>query len=69
MLLFLFGGGVSYTIGVTWFVRDGRTCGVPDHTIWHLFVLNGSFMHYLCIMYYLVPFPYDGHIPWDVPEI
>lgn len=56
-------GGVSYTIGVPWFARDGQICGVPDHTIWHLHVLAGSFMHFLCIFWYIVPFPYEGIPP------
>ena len=33
-LWLLVGGGVSYTVGVIWFVKDARSCGVPDHTIW-----------------------------------
>merc|ERR1712136_259367 len=41
-------GGLLYTAGVPWFLRDGWTLGVPDHTIWHLFVLAASMAHYLC---------------------
>ena len=60
----LVGGGVSYTVGVIWFIKDGRSCGVPDHTIWHLWVLGGSMMHFYCVLWYLVPFPFDGNGPW-----
>lgn len=63
-LWLLLGGGVSYTVGVYWFVKDARSCGVPDHTIWHIFVLAGSMMHYFCIAWYLVPFPYGQVGPW-----
>ena len=59
------GGGIAYTIGVPWFIKDGRTCGVPDHTIWHLFVLAGSTLHYAAVYLYIVPFPYDGVSPWS----
>ena len=58
-LAYLLGGGVLYTAGVPFNVRDRRTFGLPDHTIWHLFVLGGSMLHYFCVYYYLLPFPYE----------
>lgn len=42
-------GGVLYTAGVPWFVRNGHTAGIPDHAIWHLWVVAGSATHYICI--------------------
>ena len=61
----LFVGGVLYTVGVPFFVRDKRTIGIPDHTIWHLFVMAASAAHYYCVLLYLVPFPYeDVPLPW-----
>lgn len=45
-------GGVLYSMGVPFFVRQKRTLGLPDHTIWHLFVLAGSLSHYFCILWY-----------------
>ena len=61
----LFVGGVLYTVGVPFFVRDKRTIGIPDHTIWHLFVMAASAAHYYCVLLYLVPFPYEGvPLPW-----
>ena len=63
----LIGGGVSYTVGVIWYVKDGHSCGLPDHTIWHCFVLAGSMMHYYCVLWYVVPFPYGGQGVW-LPE-
>ena len=65
-LALLVGGGVFYTAGVPFCIKDKRTFGVPDHTIWHIFVLVGSISHYFAIFYYLMSFPYDGgsvHLP------
>lgn len=45
-------GGVLYSAGVPFFVKEKRTLGLPDHTIWHLFVIAGSVSHYLCILWY-----------------
>ena len=36
----LIAGGVLYTIGVLWFVRNAQTCGIPDHTLWHIFGMS-----------------------------
>ncbi len=58
-------GGVLYTAGVPFFVRDKRTAGIPDHTIWHVFVMVASATHYYAVLRYLVPFPYEGvPLPW-----
>lgn len=59
-LFYLVGGGILYTAGVPFNVRDKQICGLPDHTIWHLFVMGGSVMHYICIYGYLLNFPYDS---------
>jgi len=48
-------GGLFYTGGVPFFVRNRRTLSMPDHTLWHIFVLAGSTFHYFCIMWYVVP--------------
>lgn len=53
-------GGIFYTGGVPFFVRDRRTFGVPDHTLWHIFVLAASITHYFCIMWYAMPLDLDG---------
>lgn len=50
-------GGLLYTGGVPFFVKAGRTWRVPDHTIWHLFVLAGSIAHYFCILWYCLEVP------------
>lgn len=47
-------GGVLYTVGVPWFVRDAQTFGIPDHTLWHLLVLCASILHFFCIYFDVV---------------
>lgn len=46
-------GGVAYTVGVPFFVRDNNL----DHAIWHLFVLSGSIFHWLGIYFYVAQRP------------
>lgn len=41
----LVGGGIAYTVGIV-FYRSGRRY---MHFVWHLFVLAGSVLQYLCI--------------------
>lgn len=51
-LLLLLAGGICYTAGVYFFVKEN----VPYyHTVWHLFVLAGSAFHFFGIFWYLVP--------------
>lgn len=51
-LLFLLGGGLCYTFGIYFYVKEK----IPyNHTIWHLFVLSGSAMHFFGIFFYLIP--------------
>jgi hemolysin III len=51
-LLLLFFGGAAYTGGV-WFYAH-RTLPYA-HTIWHLFVLLGSALHFFAILLYVTP--------------
>ena len=44
-LFWLFVGGVGYTGGVPFFVRNRNL----DHSIWHLFVMSGSIAHWWCV--------------------
>jgi hemolysin III len=46
-------GGVGYTAGVPFFVRNNNM----DHAIWHLFVLSGSIFHWLAVYLYVAPTP------------
>lgn len=51
-LWLLFGGGVSYTLGVAFYVWRGLRY---HHAIWHLFVLGGSVLQYLAVLWYVLP--------------
>ncbi|KAL7558661.1 hypothetical protein ACA910_010036 [Epithemia clementina (nom. ined.)] len=45
-------GGVAYTSGVPFFVRNNNL----DHAVWHVFVLAGSILHWCGIYFYVVDF-------------
>lgn len=49
-LLFL--GGISYTVGILFYVAKKIRY---MHSIWHLFVMLGSALHYFCIVLYVLP--------------
>ena len=51
-LWLLFGGGVSYTAGVLFYVWRGLRY---HHAVWHLFVLGGSVLQYFAVLYYVLP--------------
>jgi hemolysin III len=49
-LFWIIAGGVTYTIGVIFFVLDTR---LPyAHFIWHLFVLLGTVFHFIAVLSY-----------------
>lgn len=50
-ILWLLAGGLSYSLGVIFFVSDRLKY---SHTIWHIFVLGGSFCHFFAILYYVI---------------
>lgn len=51
-LYFLLAGGLSYTVGVVFFIWQR----IPFfHLIWHLFVLGGSICHFFAILIYIIP--------------
>ena len=47
----LIAGGISYTIGVLFYVFDKIKF---FHSIWHVFVLAGSIFHYSMILIYII---------------
>ena len=49
-IIFLFAGGISYSVGVIFYVKRNLIYG---HGIWHLFVLAGSIMHFFAVIYSL----------------
>ena len=45
-------GGILYTVGIVFFALDSRLRHA--HGIWHLFVIAGSFLHFVAITFYVV---------------
>lgn len=54
-LMWIILGGVFYTCGIIFFAIDKKISYF--HTIWHLFVLAGSFCHFIMVFFYIIPFP------------
>ncbi len=51
-VLWLVAGGLCYTVGIVFYAIDR----IPyNHAIWHVFVIAGSFCHYLAVLWYVVP--------------
>ena len=52
-LSMLLAGGVSYTVGVVFYLLGEK--GVSwAHGVWHLFVLAGSAIHYITILMHVL---------------
>jgi len=51
-LLWLFAGGISYTIGA---ILYGIKKIKFNHAIFHMFVLMGSFCHFMSVYFYVLP--------------
>ena len=52
-LWLLVAGGVVYTLGIIFYAMKWRYA----HSIWHLFVLGGSVLHFFSILLYVYPGP------------
>lgn len=51
-IAWLVAGGISYTIGVLFFVWDKLPF---NHAIWHLWVMGGTVCHFLAVWLYVLP--------------
>lgn len=51
-MVLLVAGGLAYTIGAIFYVREQLPY---HHLIWHLFVLTGSSLHFFSILFYVIP--------------
>lgn len=51
----LIAGGVTYTLGIVFYLMTKLRY---MHSIWHLFVLGGSVLHYLSVVLYILPMNY-----------
>ncbi len=52
-VLWLLAGGLCYTGGVYFYVRDARVR--YGHALWHLFVLAGTACHFVAVLLYSAP--------------
>ena len=50
-LIWLIAGGLCYSGGVIFYLRKR----IFSHATWHLFVIGGSFCHFVSIFYYVLP--------------
>ncbi len=46
-------GGLAYTIGIIFYILDDKKLLKHSHGIWHLFVMAGSFLHFVTIIVYV----------------
>lgn len=53
-LAWLFSGGIAYTIGAVFYSIPRLRFG---HAIFHVFVLGGSFCHFISVYFYVLPTP------------
>jgi hemolysin III len=51
-LAWILAGGIAYSVGVLFFSAHKVRF---SHAVWHLFVLVGSFCHYLAVLFYVLP--------------
>lgn len=51
-LLWLLGGGISYSIGVVFYLLNKMPY---NHAIFHIWVLLGSFAHFIAVFMYVLP--------------
>lgn len=48
----LLAGGICYTVGIVFFVFDDRFR--HWHGIWHIFVMVGSLLHFIAVLFYVI---------------
>lgn len=51
-MVWLVAGGIAYTIGVGFFVRERMPY---SHAIWHVFVIAGSVCHFFLLYFHVLP--------------
>ena len=51
-LMWLLSGGISYTVGAILYSIKGIKY---NHAIFHIFVLLGSFSHFMAVLFYVLP--------------
>lgn len=56
-LILLGAGGLAYSFGALFYLWHGLRF---NHTIWHVFVLAGSVLHFFAILLFVIPGPASG---------
>ncbi len=51
-LVWILAGGIAYSSGILFYLWESLPFA---HPIWHVFVLVGSYCHYNCVMFYVIP--------------
>lgn len=51
-MVLLIAGGVAYTLGVPFYLWRRMPY---HHTVWHVFVLTGSVLHFMAVLLYVLP--------------
>ncbi|MBN1503192.1 hemolysin III family protein [Candidatus Woesearchaeota archaeon] len=51
LFFWMLSGGIAYTLGVVFYLWKRPAY---SHFVWHLFVLTGSFLHFLGIFFYIL---------------
>lgn len=51
-ILFLVLGGLAYTVGILFYAWEKMSY---NHAVWHLFVLAGSVLHFVAVLFYVLP--------------
>ncbi|MGV8056550.1 MAG: hemolysin III family protein [Smithellaceae bacterium] len=51
-IAWLVSGGLAYTLGTIFYAWKKLPF---NHAIWHLFVLTGSFCHFMAVLFYVIP--------------
>ncbi len=53
-MMYVIYGGFFYVLGILFFALDKKIAFF--HSIWHMFVLVGSFFHYFLVLLFIIPF-------------
>ncbi|MBQ2896924.1 MAG: hemolysin III family protein [Clostridia bacterium] len=53
-MMFLVSGGIAYTLGAVFYVIGKKKNTKYIHSVFHLFVDLGSFLHFMCILLYVM---------------
>lgn len=53
-MVFLAGGGIAYTVGAVFYAIGKKKNVKYIHSVFHLFVDLGSFLHFMCILLYVM---------------